>query len=136
MKTLIEQFNQAASKGNIDEVERLIGKGIDVRSEGSTALTNAIISGDLDLLKYLLCKGAKIDESSRCPSLYWAVYSGNLNIVRYLVETLHVDIHQEGDLALRTAKYSITNRPIRRYLESYETSFTLRKSYSKSTKYF
>lgn len=63
-----EALVEAAAKGNIREVERLIGAGVDLDTRdrtGRTPLMAATQKGHLDLVKLLLDKGAQINAKDK-----------------------------------------------------------------------
>ena len=61
----------------------------------------AIHENNLDLVKYLVSKGARIetsDGSDRTSELHIAAGKGNLEMVKYLVEECGADVQQQGTL--------------------------------------
>ena len=77
----------AADISNVKCVQKLIKKGAQLNPADNW--TFAAKSGSVDLLKYLL-EDIGIDKDSidahGCNVLYWAVISGNIKAVRYLLE--------------------------------------------------
>ena len=82
----------AAAMGNANCVEKLIQKGAQfnhIDREGDTVWTQAAHAGSVDVLKCLIEDNGidKISTGSKGLSiLYWAVYSGNIEAVRYLLK--------------------------------------------------
>lgn len=79
-------LQDACYDGNLTEVKRLIEEvGLNPLEKDSQALAWAAVSGRLDLVKYLISKGAdpRADDSW---ALQHAVYCGHLDIVKYLVK--------------------------------------------------
>lgn len=77
--------------GNLDEVQSLINKGVDINAEcyGSNALIRAIWAKNLKVLKYLISKGAninKVDNEGNTALILAAEY-GKLEAVKVLVES-------------------------------------------------
>ncbi|KAL8919105.1 MAG: hypothetical protein Q9172_005135 [Xanthocarpia lactea] len=85
-------LNEAVFHRHIDMVELLVARGAHIESEGRHLLTPlhqaASRGGNISLVMFLLWKGARIearDKYQRTP-LYHAVTTGNLDVVRYLLE--------------------------------------------------
>jgi ankyrin repeat protein len=88
-------FIKAAFSGNVQEVERLLGKGADVntkRDNGMTALIGASLGGHDDVVKLLLAKGADVDakvfffgRSNGATAYDLASQAGHQEIVKLLV---------------------------------------------------
>lgn len=78
--------------GNLDEIQSLINKGVDINAEcdGSNALiTAATEAKNLKVLKYLISKGAninKVDDRGNT-ALILAAEWGKLEAVKVLVES-------------------------------------------------
>lgn len=94
-KALNKQLLKAVSKNELDEVQRLIESGADIESQAGffylrqTPLGIASFNGNLDVVKYLLDKGANVNvlDSARATPLYNAVrYSKSVDIVRLLMQ--------------------------------------------------
>ena len=72
-----DAVSNAASKGNLDLVKYLVEKGAKI---GFDAVSSAAFNGDLDLLEYLLSKGAEIGDAVSI-----AAENNNLDLVKYLL---------------------------------------------------
>ena len=71
--------NRAAESGNLDILKYLVKKGANI----GTSVNYAVSYGHLDIVKYLVDeKGAKINDKT----VYYAAKSGHLDIVKYLVD--------------------------------------------------
>jgi len=71
--------------------------------EGATALMSAASNGHLKIVKYLVEKGAKVEEKDdqHMDALAWAAYSDEPAVVNFLKSVSnHKEI--EGDLILRS----------------------------------
>jgi len=68
---------KATKFGELDVVEYLVEKGAKINDQ---EVYNAMSSGNLDLVKYLVGKGARVDRMS----VSGAVTTGNLGLVKYL----------------------------------------------------
>jgi len=91
----------AAFDGDLDVVKYLIDKGADIHANDDNALKQAASRGHLEVVKYLVEKGANIHADNN-DSLRWAASNGHLEVVKYLVEQ-GADIHAENEKALRWA---------------------------------
>lgn len=85
-------LHEAIFHRHIDMVKLLVARGAHIESESRHSMTplhRAVSqSGDISLVMFLLWKGARIearDEYQKTP-LYHAVTTGNLDVVRYLLE--------------------------------------------------
>ena len=81
----------AAIKGDLHRVEKLLSKGADVNarsSRGGTALFGASFNGHLDVVQLLLAKGADVNGATRSGSRPLAVASqqGHLGVVQLLLD--------------------------------------------------
>jgi ankyrin repeat protein len=85
-------LHEAAWRGDVGEVRRLVEAGADVNwrdSVGETALFGACAWGRLEVVRYLLEVGARHDlrESfSGLTPLHWAASHGNIDTIRALLE--------------------------------------------------
>jgi protein phosphatase 1 regulatory subunit 12A len=90
-----------------DEIEYLLKNGIDINTSniyGLTALHQASIDNNLNMVKYLINQNANINyqDNEGWTPLHAAVYSGNIQIVKYLLNIgAIVDIcNNEGQLPI------------------------------------
>jgi pectate lyase len=108
-------LQEAAAKGNLDQIRSLIEEGIkvDFREDGfhKTALHRAAMSGHRDVVEYLLAKGAQVDAWSGFPGgtpLDYAAENGHRAVVELLL-TRGADVHSKregwptGDTPLHSA---------------------------------
>ena len=86
----------AASRGRLDLVKFFIDRGADVNS--GDILDSAVVSGDLNVVKYLLAHGANMDNSA----LVTAANENYPDIVAFLLDR-GADVHYINDQALRDA---------------------------------
>ena len=92
---------EVAKNGHLDVVKYLVGKGANIRIRNESALQLATRYGHLNVVKYLIDQGANI-HSGDDYALRDAAYYGHLDVVKYLVEK-GADIHVEDDYAFRIA---------------------------------
>ena len=79
----------AAYSGNLDLVKYLVGKGGKVDTQDVSAAAH---SGNIELVKYLIKKGGKFAESS----VSSAATNGKLAMIKYLVEEENVKINDSA----------------------------------------
>ena len=89
--TSAQALFQAAAAGDLDEVRRLLGSGVDpnaVDGDGVTPLYDAVMRGHFDVAETLLAAGARIDgqTSDLGTPLVLAAHVGNVEAVRFLIE--------------------------------------------------
>ena len=79
-------------KSDIEMVRYLIGKGYDIYNEDVTehysSLSVAASKGELEIFKYLFEETGKNDEKCLGMKLFCAVCHGQLNIVKYIMNTI------------------------------------------------
>ena len=114
-KTQETALHAAAYKNQLAIVEYLVCKRIDINAEnanGATALTLAASNGFVDIVAYLTAHGAngayaeKLTGQLSQNSLHSASAAGRLDMVKYLVEEMNVDLLSkdlEGDIPLHHA---------------------------------
>jgi ankyrin repeat protein len=90
-KTLNEAISNAIETNNLDLVKYLVEKGAKIVFD---AVSNAAVTGNLELVEYLIKKGAKIGGYA----VSNAAVTGNLDLVIYLIE-------KGGEIG----KYAISN---------------------------
>ena len=97
-------LQEAAIKGDFGQVKRLVEQGHNVNhslGDGETPLTSAVRGGRVDVVRFLLAKGAGVNQqnwlSSRTP-LMLAANSGDTEMIKVLLD--------HGADPCRTVKYS------------------------------
>lgn len=89
---LYPEFWSAAAGGDLEKVEQLVDKGLDVNNRdlaGSTALIQAATEGHTKVVKYLISKGADVnvkEKSMNLSALSAAASRGHLDTVRILLD--------------------------------------------------
>ena len=83
-------IHDAAKSGDLDQVQRLVVKGVDVNEKAvrdETPLIIAALAGQGEIVNYLLQRGANINarNASGMTSLHAAAYAGHSDIVSLLV---------------------------------------------------
>lgn len=85
--------------GSLEMVKLLVEKGAYIFDHGEQGLTSfalhaALEKGYLDIVKYFLQKGIAINSTLSRP-IFIAVRSGNLELVKFLIETLKQDVRYQ-----------------------------------------
>ena len=106
-------FRDASDNGHLDLVKYLASKGANIHANNNYALTVAAQKGHLDVVKYLVSEGADIHDGS---ALIWGSYFGNLDAVKYLIESTNIR-SQNKELLIRWANLG-GNSNVVEYLES------------------
>ncbi len=94
---------EAAEDNNLDEVKRLIEEDkVEINQEddeGYTALQRAAGFGYKKIVEYLISKNADVDFAGdvRQTPLIIAAANGQLDIVKYLIEQCHANIHPQNE---------------------------------------
>jgi ankyrin repeat protein len=83
-------IHDAAKSGNLDQIQRLVIKGVDVNAKAvrdETPLIIAAIAGNGEIVNYLLQRGADINarSASGLTALHAAAYAGHTEIISLLV---------------------------------------------------
>ena len=83
-------MHDAAKSGDLDQIQRLVVKGVDVNEpavRGETPLIIAALAGNGDIVNYLLQRGADINahSASGLSALHAAAYAGHSEIVSLLI---------------------------------------------------
>jgi len=108
-ETTLEEFMAAAEEGNIKEIQRLIGEGIDIDSkdeDGFTAIHWAAQEGFEEVTKILIQKGADINSQDEegSPPLEVACLYNHFGIVKLLFNhNVDITINNDGYTALHAA---------------------------------
>ena len=86
MSDIDSQFLTACKEGDMDMVKSLVNQGANIHSElyKHGPIETAVRSDRLEILKFLFDSGAKSPNLGAAMS--WAASSGNLPIVKYLVD--------------------------------------------------
>jgi len=93
----------AAKNGQLEIVQYLIQKGIDIDVKGGTfdasALNLAAGSGYIEIVKYLIEAGAELDATlAKRNPLFGAIYGGHKEVVEFLVEKgIYITIRYTGE---------------------------------------
>ncbi len=90
-KELGERLIQAAKKGLLEEVQRLVEWGADVDSRGTWGMTPlmwAASKGHGPVLKFLLDRGADVNAQANNSStaLMWTAFAGHRHLVKLLLD--------------------------------------------------
>lgn len=92
-----------AKNGQLEIVQYLIQKGIDIDVKGGTfdasALNLAAGSGYIEIVKYLIEAGAELDATlAKRNPLFGAIYGGHKEVVEFLVEKgIDITIRYTGE---------------------------------------
>ena len=81
----------AARHGQLEILERLLDMGADINAcggvSGGNALNEAAVAGHVEVVEYLLKRGAEMDVSiSECNPLFSAIYGGYVEVAKLLVD--------------------------------------------------
>ncbi len=87
-------LNAAIYSGNIEIVKLLIMSGakIDTEKENRFCLSDAIYKENKVIIRYLLSKGIHVDKSCSSSLIFSAMYSRSFDMMKYVIEDLHVCI--------------------------------------------
>ncbi len=96
-----EALRDAVMNGHLEMVRYLVSKGADIHAEDNEALGWAAEYGHLEVVSYLVSQGGDIHAYDD-QALRWAAENGHLEVVQYLVSQ-GGDIHADNDDALRWA---------------------------------
>ena len=97
-------LQEAAIRGNFGQVKRLVEQGHNINhalGDGETPLTSAVRGGRIDVVRFLLAKGADVNKQNRLSDwtpLMQAANSGNTEMIKVLLD--------HGADPCRTVKYS------------------------------
>jgi len=89
---LSDQFLEAAKKGDVTELKKLLDQGVNVDSKskyGVTALGFACSKGQLDAVQLLIERGANVnaeDTFYHATPISWAIENGHNDIVKFLLQ--------------------------------------------------
>ena len=89
----------SAWNGHLDVVKYLLERGANIHAQDDWALIGSAAKGHLNVVKYLLERGADI-HAHYDYALRWNAEEGHLHIVKYLVER-GANIHAQDDYALK-----------------------------------
>lgn len=109
-------FLIATQTGNINIMKILLQKGAKVDTENNTAIRQAVIHGFLDVVKFLVANGANIHTDNERP-LSLAIQRNNINIIKFLLES--GTIVTPGILQLAQSRDNIA---ILKLLQQYQTN--------------
>ena len=98
---------EAIEGGSLSDVRRLLGQGADPRSagdNGNVAIEVACRTGNVEIARLLLEKGATVPQGKPMPALYTAAIKGNVEIGRILLaHGVPIDESADGQTALFAA---------------------------------
>ena len=91
MSPLNDDLFDAANRGDLKKVKRLLNEGADVNAkdeDGWTPLHWAAYYGHLNVVKLLVDRGADVNAKSKAGEtpLHWAAANGHLDVVEFLVD--------------------------------------------------
>lgn len=102
--TLGPALREAAKKGHLDIVKKLVDAGADVQYGDDDALWHAAIDGRLDVIKFLVSKGADVNGHDGAV-LAWACEKNQKDVVEYLLDQ-GADIAVKDHQAIKYAAWS------------------------------
>lgn len=108
-------LHEAAGLGHIELAEKLLDMGIDTEIEAfsykGSAIASAATKGQIEMIRYLLSRGMKLDVSNTDGNpLFCAIVRGHVDTVKFLIEAgidVNVNYAEEGNepwTALELAK--------------------------------
>lgn len=140
VKLLVEKYNAnvnatnkygwtplifSCRKGDIQLTEYLINNGAEVNTvtkDGKSVLIYAIMScseykNNIGLIRLLINKGAKTDftDYNGTNVLMFAAQYGNLDVLRYFIETIEININKVDNNGLSVIDY-VSTKPMQQYL--------------------
>ncbi len=104
---LNDDLIEAAKKGNIKTVRRLVEKGADINAREGFAMAAAAEYGHMHIVEWFHKRG--VDEHEDFDAAFamrGAIESGHAHIVRYLIEVCGFDVNADDGKALQTAASS------------------------------
>lgn len=106
-------INEAAAKGDLDDVKRHLKRGAALNAidgDGKTPVMCAAVNGQLDVIRYLVGKGAEVDarDDRGMTPLRYAIAGGRLEVVQYLASN-GADVNAEGDDGKTPLWYALEN---------------------------
>lgn len=110
-----ERIEEIAQKGTPSDIESYLSDGheIDSKSKSGRTLCQELARfGNLPLLKICIEKGASIDGA-----IHLAAMNGHLQVVRYLVEEVGVEVRNLDEKNRTPKMCAFLNPEIQRYLE-------------------
>lgn len=135
-----EPLVDAASRGRLEDVRRLVEQGADVNERDKywrRALLQAAAGGHLDTVRYLVEQGADVNAADRSgrTALLAAADGGHLGTVRYLVEQGPSDIMSAFVSACSTRRHPDVMRLLLKHTSKHISTapFTLTGGRSKPT---
>ena len=105
-----ELFEQAARRGDVDEMRALLAQGADVNSQSGYPLELAALNDRTAAVQYLLDNGAFVDQRDghRESPLHWASYNANSEIVGILLAA-GADVHVTDELGESSLAFLTSN---------------------------